>query len=196
VQAEPSAARHPHDRRGDRRAVAWVDDDNLLRRARAGHPEAFGELYTRHHHDALRYAGELARRYSDPGAADDILAEAVRKILSAVAAGAGPLTNFRQYLFTCVRSVAIGRARELHRTPVPATFGCDGDRAQDVVDMIVASDTFRSLPQRWRHVLWATTVDERTPAELAPALGMRPNSVAVLAYRARTAFRTGYLDGN
>ena len=194
--AEPSANRHDHHRRGGHADVGQVDDDTLLRRARAGNPEAFGELYTRHHHAALRFAGGLARRYCDPGAAEDIVAEAIRKILSAMAAGAGPVANFRPYLFTCIRSAAIGRARDRQRATVPSTPATVGDRSQEVVDMIVASETFHSLPQRWRHVLWATTVDQLTPAELAPVLGMRPNSVAVLAHRARTAFRTGYLDGN
>jgi RNA polymerase sigma factor (sigma-70 family) len=195
MQAEPSANTQHRHRRGRHPDIGHEADDDLLGRARAGEPDAFGELYARHHRAALRYAAGLAHRYCDPGAAEDIVAEAVRKILSAMAAGAGPLANFRQYLFTCVRSAAIGRARDRQRDAPRQTGSAVGDRSQEIVDMIVASETFRALPQRWRHVLWATTVEQLTPAELAPVLGMRPNSVAVLAHRARTAFRNGYLGG-
>jgi hypothetical protein len=42
-------------------------------------------------------------------------------------------------------------------------------------------------------VLWHTEVEEETPAEIAPLLGMRPNGVAALAYRAREGLRQAYL---
>jgi RNA polymerase sigma factor (sigma-70 family) len=193
MRAEQPANEHRHDRRRRRAALRQADDDTLLRRARAGSSDAFGELYRRHHADALRYAGRLSR-YLDPGAADDILSEAIRKVLGAISAGAGPTTNFRQYLFTAVRSTALNRARQRHRAaPADAPTAID-DRTQDVVDHIVAKAVLHSLPERWRQILWATAVEQRTPTDLAPTLGMQPNSVAVLAHRARHAYRHAFLS--
>lgn len=194
MQAEPSARTRPDER--PQPDVRAADDDTLLRLARAGATSAFGELYTRHRSAALHYARSLARRSGEPGAADDILAEAVRKVLSAMDAGAGPVTDFRRYLFTSVRSAAVARLRARRRTLNLECSPSAEDRSQDVVDMIVAGEAFQSLPRRWQHILWATSVDQLTPTELAPVLGMRPNSVAVLAHRARTAFRSGYLSGS
>jgi hypothetical protein len=58
---------------------------------------------------------------------------------------------------------------------------------------MTAAAAFASLPERWRTVLWHTEVEEETPAEIAPLLGMRPNGVAALAYRAREGLRQAYL---
>jgi hypothetical protein len=60
-------------------------------------------------------------------------------------------------------------------------------------DAMTAAAAFASLPERWRTVLWHTEVEEETPAEIAPLLGMRPNGVAALAYRAREGLRQAYL---
>jgi hypothetical protein len=58
----------------------------------------------------------------------------------------------------------------------------------------LAADAFASLPQRWRMVLWHTEMEGETPAQVAPLLGMTPNSVSALAYRARKRLRKTYLD--
>jgi hypothetical protein len=42
-------------------------------------------------------------------------------------------------------------------------------------------------------VLWHTEVEDESPAEIAPLLGLRPNGVAALAYRAREGLRQAYL---
>jgi RNA polymerase sigma factor (sigma-70 family) len=194
MQAEQSANSQAHHRRCCDARLHSADDDTLLGWARAGNHDAFGVLYLRHDRDALQYAGGLSRRYQDPDAAEDVLADAIRKILTAMAAGSGPITNFRRYLFTSVRSTAVGHARERRRASTPDALTDIDDRAEDIVDLIVAADTLQTLPERWRQILWATCVEERTPAELAPVLGMRPNSVAALAHRARVAFRHAYLN--
>jgi hypothetical protein len=52
---------------------------------------------------------------------------------------------------------------------------------------------YDSLPERWRTVLWQVEVERRKPQELAEALGLSPNGVSALAYRARAALREAYL---
>ena len=43
-------------------------------------------------------------------------------------------------------------------------------------------------------MLWHTEVEQETPAEVAPLLGLTPNGVAALAYRAREGLRQAYLQ--
>jgi hypothetical protein len=58
----------------------------------------------------------------------------------------------------------------------------------------VAARAFRRLPERWRTVLWLTEVEQESPAEVAPLLGLSPNAVAALAYRAREGPAPAYLQ--
>src|SRR6266699_3484803 len=53
---------------------------------------------------------------------------------------------------------------------------------------------FMSLPERWTAVLWHTEIEQSKPAEVALLLGLTPNGVAALSYRAREALRQAYLQ--
>jgi hypothetical protein len=57
-----------------------------------------------------------------------------------------------------------------------------------------AAAAFASLPERWQLVLWHLDVESQKPADIAPLLGMSPNSVSALAYRAREGLRQAYLQ--
>jgi hypothetical protein len=57
-----------------------------------------------------------------------------------------------------------------------------------------AARAYASLPERWQLVLWHLEVEGQKPAEVAPLLGMTPNSVSALAYRAREGLRQAYLQ--
>ncbi len=57
-----------------------------------------------------------------------------------------------------------------------------------------AAAAFDLLPERWQAVLWHTEVEGRSPAEVAPLLGLTPNGVTALAYRAREGLRQAYLQ--
>jgi hypothetical protein len=56
-----------------------------------------------------------------------------------------------------------------------------------------AAKAFASLPERWQLVLWHLEVENQKPADIAPLLGMSPNSVSALAYRAREGLRQAFL---
>jgi hypothetical protein len=58
----------------------------------------------------------------------------------------------------------------------------------------LAAAAFESLPARWQEVLWRTEIEEETPGQVAARLGMTPNGVSALAYRAREGLRQAYLD--
>lgn len=175
-----------------------VGDPELITRARVGDREAFGELYRRH----VQAATNLARQYARGTAADDLVAEAFARVLDGLNAGRGPDVAFRAYLFTTVRNTAYDRTRKDSRL----TF-TDDDRAIDVTSTdvdTVLRDTedslvgaaYQALPERWQAVLWYLTVEGYSPAATGELLGLSPNAVTSLAYRAREGLRESYLQAH
>ena len=57
----------------------------------------------------------------------------------------------------------------------------------------LVSRAFASLSDRWKHVLWQTDIEGRTPRELADELELAPTAVAALAFRAREGLADAYL---
>jgi DNA-directed RNA polymerase specialized sigma24 family protein len=50
----------------------------------------------------------------------------------------------------------------------------------------------RSLPERWRTVLWHAEILGQKPRDIAPVLGIEPNAVSALLIRARAGLRAAY----
>ncbi|WP_410579912.1 RNA polymerase sigma factor [Amycolatopsis sp. lyj-108] len=172
-------------------------DARLLGRLREGDLEA-GDLLFRRHAGPLR---RIAACWVDqPAEREDLVAEAFTRVLAAVRDGGGPRDELRPYLVVTMRHVAAQWSRHRLRVQphavVPATEdveGADGPALQASTDQLVRS-AFHTLPVRWRAVLWSTVAEGRTPAELAPVLGVSPNGVAALAHRARAGLRQAYLQ--
>jgi RNA polymerase sigma factor (sigma-70 family) len=176
-------------------------DAALLEAVRAGDLGAYDALFRRHaepaRHAALRWGAKPAEQ-------QDLVAEAFVRVLIAIRGGAGPRENLRPYLLVTMRHLAI-KSREgrvdLYGTE-PEVDGEIRDAEAVGSDEIVvrrwstglAWSAFRTLPLRWRAVLWYTEVESVSPAELAPRLGISPNGVAALALRAREGLRQAYLQ--
>jgi RNA polymerase sigma factor (sigma-70 family) len=163
---------------------------------REGDETAFTELYARHHAVARR----VASTYRCGTDADDLVNEAFEKVLGALRRGHGPTDAFRAYLFVTLRRLAAESAERpvddpLDDVPDPvlAVAGADPLATEDR-QMIVTA--FGSLPERWQTVLWHTAVEGRKPGDLADSLGMSPNAVSALAYRAREQLRQAYLQAH
>jgi len=177
-------------------ALEPVPDAELINAVRGGDVSAFGVLYERHLVAAKRAAVCLARTQAER---EDLIAEAFTRVLRMLREGRGPNEEFRPYLLVTLRNTAIsgtsrGAPVSLY-AEVPEVVpvrGADG-AVIDRWNASAASAAFASLPERWRVVLWHTEVENESPAEVAPLLGMRPNSVAALAYRAREGLRQAYL---
>ena len=106
---------------------------------------------------------------------------------------------FRPYLLSTIRRLAYDRTnRERRETPVEYDLEEVVEPARDPVvegfERDTAAAAFASLPERWRMVLWHTEVEGQAPAEVASLLGIKPNAVAALAYRAREGLRQAYLS--
>lgn len=172
-------------------------DAELIARVRAGDLDAYGELFGRHHHAAER----MARQLVPAGDADDLAGEAFAKVLDALRNGSGPDLSFRAYLLTTVRRVHVDRLRSGSRLQstgdiaayerAPETFE---DPTVTGFESSAAAKAFASLPERWQAVLWHTEVEGEKPAAVAPLLGLTPNGVSALAYRAREGLRQAYLQ--
>jgi RNA polymerase sigma factor (sigma-70 family) len=170
-------------------------DAVLITAVRHGDVSAYGVLYERHLAAAKRAAACLA---TTPAEREDLVAEAFTRVLQTLRSGRGPHEEFRPYLLVTMRHLAINTAR---RTPSTALFAEVPDAYLPAGDDPVAArlhgsdaaNAFAGLPERWRLVLWHTEVEGESPAAIAPLLGMTPNGVAALAYRAREGLRQAYL---
>ena len=177
--------------------VTTASDAELIAAARAGDAKAYGALYERHAEAAKRLARQIVRRPAD---VDDVVAETFAKVLSALRRGAGPSEAFRPYLLTAVRRVAFDHVRG-QREQIPTDEADLPDPGEPFIDPALASlerslvaRAFRSLPERWSAVLWHTEIEQARAAEVALLLGITPNGVAALSYRAREGLRQAYLQ--
>lgn len=174
-----------------------VSDAELIVRARQGDSGAFATLYERHVESARSLARAFSRSATD---ADDLVSDAFAKVLAAMQRDAGPDVAFRPYLLACVRNCAYDRTRRDRKVvltdEVPEAIGAHTPEDPMVLDFErgTAAQAFASLPERWRMVLWHSEVEGMEPAEIAPLLGLTPNAVAALAYRARDGLRQAFLQ--
>ena len=174
-------------------------DQDLVVRAAAGDAAAVAELYLRHAGAAHRAAAAVAPNAHD---AADAVSEAFARVLTAMRAGRlGPPVRFRAYLVTASRHAALDLARLADRTRPTGQLedldrAASGPQPLDVVleaaDAAVVGAAFRSLPGRWREVLWLLDVDGLAPRQAARLLGLSPNGTSQLAMRARAALRSRY----
>ncbi len=175
-------------------AVRQLNDAELIEFTRAGDPDAYGELYRRHYQSACAAARALTHNRSDT---EDVISEAFARVLRASRSGGGPEVSFRPYLIAAVRNVFYDRVRCNRELPSDGMIGEVNATAleddSDREDCACASAAFAALPDRWQRVLWYSEVEGRSSMEIAPLLGLAPNAVAALAYRAREGLRQAYL---
>jgi RNA polymerase sigma factor (sigma-70 family) len=173
-----------------------LSDAELISAVRGGDVSAYGDLFARHREAATR----LARQLVSTSDADDLVSEAFAKVLNVLLAGGGPDVAFRAYLLTAVRRLHVDKIRATNRA-MPTDDLTPYDQGEPFNDTVLAgfeggaaARAYASLPERWQLVLWHLEVEGQKPAEVAPLLGMTPNSVSALAYRAREGLRQAYLQ--
>ena len=186
-------------------------DAELVARVRGGDDSAYEELYRRHAASVRRYARTCCR---DAHTAEDLTGEVFARTLQAVRGGSGPETAVRAYLLTTVRRVAAVWATTARREQLVEDFtvfavsaagastsrattdlGADV-RAMHEADQSFVAQAFKTLPERWQAVLWHTAVEDESPSQVAPLLGLTANATAVLAHRAREGLRQAYLQAH
>ncbi|GAA1686627.1 hypothetical protein GCM10009830_37640 [Glycomyces endophyticus] len=175
---------------------ATRSDPELIAATRQGDTTAYAVLYERHVHAARRLSRILSR---DPAGADDLVSETFAKLLHTFREGGGPDLAFRPYMLQTLRNTFYDRVRRDKKVEFTDDLSAH-DPGEVFVDPAVegqerryAALAFGKLPERWRMVLWHTEVEEDSPAKIAIMLGMTPNGVSALAYRAREKLRQNYL---
>ncbi|RZS33875.1 RNA polymerase sigma factor (sigma-70 family) [Herbihabitans rhizosphaerae] len=180
--------------------VHGPSDAELIESVRGGTVSAYGSLYERHVAAAYNLARQLAR---SPAESDDLVSEAFAKVLDTLRAGRGPDSAFRAYLLTALRHTAYDKTRRERKVEladdVGNVSGADvsvpfSDTAVAGLERSLAARAFARLPERWQAVLWHTEIEGQSPAEVAPILGLSPNGVSALAYRAREGLRQAFLQ--
>ncbi|WP_306366565.1 sigma-70 family RNA polymerase sigma factor [Nocardiopsis sp. CC223A] len=172
-------------------------DAEYIRRVREGETSAYAVLYERHAACARGLARQLLRGDAE---VEDAVAEAFTRVLSVIQRGKGPTDSFRPYLLTAVRNAAYDRGRGEKRQVVTDDMeSLDPgvpfvDPALEGLERSLIARAFLSLPERWQAVLWHTEIEGAKPSEAAAILGLNPNGVAALAYRAREGLRQAYLQ--
>ncbi|WP_275295196.1 sigma-70 family RNA polymerase sigma factor [Amycolatopsis sp. La24] len=179
------------------------DDGRLVDAVRRGDVAAYGDLYARHVDAARALARKLSRTKTE---ADDLVSEAFIRVLQELRAGRGPDSAVRAYLLTVLRNVAYNRSWAERRVAPTEDVTRDADpiwlsvpfhdTAAASVDKSLAAKAFAGLPARWRDILWLTAIAKQTPSQAAACLGLTPNGVSALAYRAREGLRQGYLQAH
>lgn len=178
-------------------SISSLSDAELIEAVRHGSTEAFGVLYERHRTAARRASTYLARSEAER---EEVVSEAFARILKVLQAGKGPTEEFRPYLHATMRNIAINTTRQQSPLSLVADMGVFDsptgaeDPATSEFHREMITRAFTSLPERWRTVLWHTEVEGEPPAAVAPLLGMSPNGVAALAYRAREGLSRAYLQ--
>lgn len=169
-------------------------DAPLLRAVRAGDLQAVESLYARHYAYGVRAAGAIGHA----GIAEDLAAEAFTKVVSALLNGRGPDHAFRPYLVTAIRHLFFDRVRKAEREltvdPTDAVMEvAEDDPSEQLLERGAVLEAMAELPHRWREVLWRTVVLEQPLATVGVAMGMKPNAVAALSFRARAGLSKAYL---
>ncbi|WP_410590916.1 sigma-70 family RNA polymerase sigma factor [Amycolatopsis sp. lyj-23] len=183
--------------------LSGKSDAELIAEVRSGKIASYGALYERHTGAAHNLARQLARSSSE---ADDLVSEAFAKVLDTLRSGKGPDTAFRAYLLTALRHTAYDRTRKERRVDLNEDMTEVGGHAAEALtvpfsdtavaglERTMAAQAFARLPERWQAVLWHTEIEQQSPAEVAPLLGLTANGVSALAYRAREGLRQAYLQ--
>jgi len=180
-----------------------LDDVELAGRASRGDADAFEVLYRRHAAAAWRVAQAVA---SSPEDAADAVSEAFTKLLAALATGRlSPVVPFRPYLLTSTRNAVMDHNRhharvqpdpEAESSEPPSTSPGPSEHLMDAVDAALIAEAFRSLPERWRSVLWMSEVEGLATREVGNNMGLTPTGASQLAHRARNALRERYLQAH
>ncbi|MGQ0520896.1 MAG: sigma-70 family RNA polymerase sigma factor [Actinomycetota bacterium] len=177
-------------------------DADLAGRAGAGDLEAFEALYRRHAEAAWRMALAVT---ANPDDAADAVSDAFTRVFQALPDRLHAADYFLPYLLAAVRNAAIDALRRGGRVrPTDPRDQYDwsvlGNEPSELMvadtDALLVARAFRSLPERWRSVLWLTEVEGIPPREVAGLLGVSANGVAQLAVRARAGLRQRYLQAH
>ena len=150
--------------------------------------EAFRAFYDRTARALWAY---LSRTTGDAQAADDLLQESYYRLLRAKVEFENE-AHRRHYLFRIATNLARDQRRRpsrelpIEETLTEATHPADSSLADAVAARQDVGRALGELRPRDRDLLWFAYAQGLTHVEIAESLGVRPGSVKLLLFRART----------
>lgn len=173
-----------------------VNDMELIQALRNGDRSCEAELYARYQARAMYSARRIL---GDSPDVEDVVSESFLRVFDVIRRGGGPTEFFGAYLSKTVVHLSyeyVKTGREVSWEDESFSHLPD-EKAQNGYDeqfeAAIVYKAFQNLPERWRHVLWYSEIEGMPPREIAPLMGMAPNSVAALTSRAREGLRESYI---
>jgi len=140
--------------------------------------ETFRVFYER---TARSLRGYLRRTLNDPAAADDLLQESYLRLLKAKLPADASEEHLKNYLFRIASNLIKDQRTRRRETALPedaasnSGVGADGDVAR-LLD---------GLKPTQRELLWLAYVERFSHGEIARMLGLKPQSIRPMLFRAR-----------
>ena len=164
-------------------------DADLVTAAHEGDDDAMAELWRRHASAGMAMAGSITDRY-EPEA---LVSEAFTRIVALIRRGKGPEGAFRSSLYESIRHVSMEWSRKIAPQPLD-TLQLSEESTLAALDRSLTVTAFRTLPTRWQEALWYTEIEQLTPRQLAPSLGMDAADFSELTLRAREGLRQAWMQ--
>jgi RNA polymerase sigma-70 factor (ECF subfamily) len=182
------AGRHP----------AMKDESSLLKAAKRLDQEALGAIFDLYAPSLYKYGLRLCH---DPIEADNIVGDVFAQLLEQLAAGQGPLTNLRSYLYQIAYHCVVNRVRHDRRfttlevvTAAPGNLTATSPSTQAKVEERVLMDALvatlnNELTDDQRHVIILRFLEDFSLRETAAIIGKNVNNIKVIQNRAIARLR-------
>jgi RNA polymerase sigma-70 factor (ECF subfamily) len=163
-------------------------DSTLLEAARSMRQEALVAIFDLYSAALYNYALRLC---SDPMAADHIVGDVFAKFLDQLAAGKGPSSNLRSYLYQMTYHLIIDAARTNHRESpleiVDSVLGNGRTASASLEDKMLVNALFTAiqneLTEDQRHVIVLRFLEGFSLRETADIIGKQVYNVKVIQNR-------------
>lgn len=178
------------------RHPAMKDESSLLKAAKRLDQEALTAIFDLYAPALYKYGLRLCH---DPIEADNIVGDVFAQLLEQLAAGQGPLTNLRSYLYQIAYHSVVNRVRHDRRfTTLEVVTAAPGRltnvSTQSTVEERVLMDALVStlnneLTDDQRHVIILRFLEDFSLRETAAIIGKTVNNVKVIQNRAIVRLR-------
>lgn len=164
------------------------DTSALLKAAKRLDQDALAQIFDLYAPIIYNY---LLRLCQDPVQADQIVGDVFSRFLDQLAAGKGPRTNLRSYLYQIAYHLFIDQARDSQRVaPIEIVefLATDTNSIQSEIENRALLDTVmlainNDLTEEQRHAIVLRFLEGLSLKEAAKVMGKNPNSVKVLQSR-------------
>src|SRR5512135_1056034 len=161
------------------------DDADLLGAAQRSDPGALGQIFDLHAPALYRYAVRLCH---DATEADQIVGDVFAHLVEQIAAGGGPRSNLRAYLYQIAYHVLVDHTRQASRVSPMEEAANLPDGQPSVAGQVEQSELMKELEaavaqgltEEQQHVVLLRYVEGFSLQETAEITGKNVNAVSVL----------------